>query len=53
VPKNPIAYWRGSESWVFPVTDWTPDWWLAQENVESVGTSDAETMTGRKVTTEP
>ncbi|MDS0283944.1 hypothetical protein [Haloarcula onubensis] len=53
VSKNPIAYWRGSESWVFPVTDWTPDWWLAQENVESVGTSDAETMTGRKVTTEP
>jgi len=36
VPKNPIAYWRGSESWTFPVADWIPDWWLAQENVELV-----------------
>jgi len=52
-PKNPIAYWRGSESWVFPVTDWTPDWWLAKDNVESVGTSNTETMAGRKVMTEP
>ncbi|WP_318571267.1 hypothetical protein [Salinigranum marinum] len=52
VPKNPIAYWRGSERWVFPITDWTPDWWLAQENVETVeqDRSEVSLMTGRKVT---
>jgi hypothetical protein len=54
VPKNPIAYWRGSERWVFPITDWTPDWWLAQENVETVeqDRSEVSMTTGRKVTPE-
>ncbi|RCU44388.1 hypothetical protein DU504_16655 [Haloplanus salinus] len=54
IPKNPIAYWRGSERWVFPITDWTPDWWLAQENVETVeqDRSEVSMTTGRKVTPE-
>ena len=54
VPKNPIAYWRGSERWVFPITDWTPDWWLAQENVETVerDRSEVSMTTSRKVTPE-
>ena len=33
VSKHPIAYWRGSERWVFPITDWTPAWWLEQDAV--------------------
>jgi len=39
---------------VFPITDWTPDWWLAQENVETVerDRSEVSMKTGRKVTPE-
>ena len=53
VPRNPIAYWRGSESWVFPIADWMPDWWLAQDDVEVVAqnrSTASETATKQQVT---
>ncbi|MUV89073.1 hypothetical protein GJ629_03460 [Halapricum sp. CBA1109] len=36
VPRPPQSNWRGAERWIYPVVDWTPEWWLESDKVDSL-----------------